>query len=207
MSRRSDWGPGVPSPRPAADDIDELADSLRWARQGDESAFADLYRNLQPRLFRYALALVGSDAEDVTAEAWLQIARDLRSFVGDGHAFRAWTATIVRHRALDLRRAQSRRPVDVVDDACLTQVAGGGDTQAEVEHRLSTESAIALIATLPRDQAEAVLLRVVMGLDAAAAAQVLGKKAGAVRVAAHRGLRTLTRTVEQRAERVGRGHV
>jgi len=200
----------VPSPRPAADDADDaddLSDSLRRARQGQEAGFAELYRDVQPRLYRYARALVGSDAEDVTAEAWLQIARDLRSFVGDGPAFRAWTATIVRHRALDLRRAQSRRPVQVVDDACLTAVAGGCDTEAEVEHRLSAETAVALIATLPRDQAEAVLLRVVMGLDAAAAAQVLGKKAGAVRVAAHRGLRTLAKTVGQQSEQVGARHV
>jgi RNA polymerase sigma-70 factor (ECF subfamily) len=34
-------------------------------------------------------------------------------------------------------------------------------------------------------------LRVVVGLDSAAAGQVLGKRSGAVRTAAHRGLRRL----------------
>lgn len=48
-----------------------------------------------------------------------------------------------------------------------------------------------MIARLPRDQAEAVLLRVVVGLDAKAAARVLGKRPGAVRTAAYRGLRKL----------------
>ena len=48
-----------------------------------------------------------------------------------------------------------------------------------------------LIGTLPPDQAEAVLLRAVLGLDAATAGQVLGKRPGAVRTAASRGLRTL----------------
>ena len=62
---------------------------------------------------------------------------------------------------------------------------------------MSTAAALALIATLPRDQAEAVLLRAVVGLDATAAGKVLGKRAGAVRVAAHRGLRTLARLLEQ----------
>ncbi len=46
---------------------------------------------------------------------------------------------------------------------------------------------------LPRDQAEAVLLRVVVGLDGPAAARVLGKRPGAVRTAAYRGLRRLAR--------------
>jgi RNA polymerase sigma-70 factor (ECF subfamily) len=50
---------------------------------------------------------------------------------------------------------------------------------------------------LPPDQAEAVLLRVVVGLDAESAGKVLGKRAGAVRTAAYRGLRTLASRLEQ----------
>ena len=46
---------------------------------------------------------------------------------------------------------------------------------------IATRAAIQLISTLPRHQAEAVLLRVVVGLDAVAAGRVLGKRPGAVR--------------------------
>jgi hypothetical protein len=52
---------------------------------------------------------------------------------------------------------------------------------------VSTDAAIALIASLSRDRAEAVLLRVALGLDAQTAGQVLGRRAGAVRTAARRG--------------------
>ena len=68
---------------------------------------------------------------------------------------------------------------------------GGDDTAGAAEESLSTTRAIELIAGLPPDQAEAVLLRAVVGLDAKSAAAVLGKRPGAVRVAAHRGLKTL----------------
>ncbi|MFE1783577.1 sigma factor-like helix-turn-helix DNA-binding protein, partial [Streptomyces sp. NPDC059506] len=57
---------------------------------------------------------------------------------------------------------------------------------------------VALIAELPRDQAEAVLLRVVVGLDATSTARVLGKRSGAVRMAAHRGLKRLAGRLEAR---------
>jgi RNA polymerase sigma-70 factor (ECF subfamily) len=57
---------------------------------------------------------------------------------------------------------------------------------------ISTEAALAFIATLPRDQAEIVILRVVVGLDAVQVARIVDKSPGAVRIAAHRGLRTLT---------------
>ena len=56
---------------------------------------------------------------------------------------------------------------------------------------LATGDTLALIAQLPQDQAEAVVLRVVVGLDAKSAAQTLGKRPGAVRTAAHRGLKRL----------------
>jgi RNA polymerase sigma-70 factor (ECF subfamily) len=50
---------------------------------------------------------------------------------------------------------------------------------------------------LPPDQAEAVLLRAVLGLDAQTAGHVLGKRPGAIRTAAYRGLRTLARQLER----------
>lgn len=54
---------------------------------------------------------------------------------------------------------------------------------------MSTERAQALIARLPGEQAEIVTLRVVAGMEVAQVAKLVGKREGAVRVAAHRGLR------------------
>lgn len=191
------WAAGTDSSvAPASSLADVGDDRLEAARSGDEVAFAAVYRATHPRLVRYAAAFVGQDAEDVAAEAWLQIARDLPRFSGTEQAFRAWAAAIVRNRALDHLRALSRRPSYAVETEYLDRPAGD-DTEASAAASLSTTEAIAMIASLPRDQAEAVLLRAVLGLDATAAAEVLGKRAGAVRVAAHRGLRTLARRLEQ----------
>ena len=70
---------------------------------------------------------------------------------------------------------------------------------------LATGRTMALIAQLPQDQAEAVVLRVVVGLDAKSAAKTLGKRPGAVRTAAHRGLKRLAELLgADGAERHGR---
>jgi RNA polymerase sigma-70 factor, ECF subfamily len=173
-------------------DTAALTLAVPLARHGDPEAFRILYRAVQPRLLRYLKGLVGAvDAEDVASETWAQIARDLGSFVGDGDAFRGWAATIARHRALDHLRRLRRRPATPVPVEALEYLAAVEDPATEAITAAGTDAAIAMIATLPRDQAEAVLLRAVMGLDAATAGRVLGKSAGAVRVAAHRGLRTL----------------
>jgi RNA polymerase sigma-70 factor (ECF subfamily) len=184
--------------QPEAGDMAELAEAVRRAQQGDPDAFRALYRDIQPRLLRYLHALAGDDAEDVAAETWLHITRDLPTFTGNYDAFRGWTATIARHRALDHLRHRARRPPAIpvpADD--LATLPGTDDTAQHALDNLATSHAITLIATLPPDQAEAVLLRAVLGLDAHTAGQVLGKRPGAIRTAAHRGLRTLARQLER----------
>ena len=54
-----------------------------------------------------------------------------------------------------------------------------------------------IVSSLPRDQAEIIMLRVVAGLDAGDVARMVGKTPGAVRVAAHRGLRRLADVAER----------
>ena len=180
-----------------------LDEALRAARAGDETGFVALYRDLQPRLLRYATALVGTEAEDVTAETWLQVARDLRGFSGDLDGFRGWVSTICRHRAMDSARARTRRPADHTDAVTFGDLPDRQDTYEATLGVLSTQWAMAQILALPRTEAEAVLLRAVVGLDAPTAGRVLGKRAGAVRVAAHRGLRRLARTLENERWRAG----
>jgi len=188
---RPEWAPDG-----YADHESELSEAVARAQAGDEEAFRIVYRAVQPGLLRYLRVLVGDDAEDVASEAWGQIARDLRSFSGDGNGFRGWAATIGRHRALDHVRWLRRRPVAAAGIEALADEPGSDDTERLALDGVSTDRAIALIATLPPDQAEAVLLRVVVGLDAETAAGVLGKRAGAVRTAAHRGLRRLAEVLD-----------
>jgi RNA polymerase sigma factor (sigma-70 family) len=171
----------------------ELGAALARAQEGDETAFAVAYRIVQPALLGYLRGLVGDDAEDVASEAWLEIARDLGRFKGDGAGFRGWTATIARHRALDQLRRRRTRPRPAALDQAALDLPGRHSTHDQALESLSTERALELVRALPRDQAEAVLLRVVVGLDGPAAARVLGKRPGAVRTAAHRGLRRLAR--------------
>jgi RNA polymerase sigma factor (sigma-70 family) len=171
----------------------DLGAAVARAQEGDEAAFAIVYQIVQPGLLGYLRGLVGNEAEDVASDAWLEIARDLGRFKGDGAGFRGWTATIARHRALDHLRRQRVRPRSGTLEQDVLNLPGPHSTQEQALESLSTERALELVRSLPRDQAEAVLLRVIVGLDGPAAARVLGKRPGAVRTAAHRGLKRLAR--------------
>jgi RNA polymerase sigma-70 factor, ECF subfamily len=190
--RESGAGLGAKRGAVLGDDA-ELTAAVLAAQDGDETAFRTVYRAVHPRLLGYVRTLVGDpDAEDVTSEAWLQIARDLERFSGDADRFRGWAARIARNRALDHLRMRGRRPAIGGDETELTGKAAESDTAGEAMEALATGRTLSLIAQLPQDQAEAVVLRVVMGLDAKTAAETLGKRPGAVRTAAHRGLKRLT---------------
>jgi RNA polymerase sigma-70 factor (ECF subfamily) len=170
---------------------EEFAGLLAAAQGGDEAAFSRLWRDVNPALLRYLRVIAPGAEEDIAAETWVQVVRGLPSFRGDEQAWRAWLFTTTRRRAIDQTRHRSRRPEVPLDDLTAAQLPGGPDSAEAAMESLSTAAAIALVSGLPRLQAEVILLRVVAGLDTESVARLLRKKPGAVRVAAHRGLRRL----------------
>ena len=170
---------------------DDLADALTAAIRGDRVGFAVLWQCLQPPLLRYLRVVVGDAAEDVASETWLQVARDLDRFVGQPSGFRVWLFRIARHRALDERRRMQRRDLPREPGTAGESEAPARDVALDVLEYADTLWALRLVASLAPDQAEAVMLRVVVGLDVAQTAAVLGKRSGAVRIATMRGLRRL----------------
>jgi RNA polymerase sigma-70 factor, ECF subfamily len=169
---------------------DDVEDALVRARSGDETAFLRLWENLHPRLLRYLHVLGCDEPDDVASETWLHVVRDLGRFDGCADDFRYWLFAIGRHRAIDASRTRIRSRRRLMTTAAGPSV-DHNPVEDEVFDGLSTRQAVALVAGLSRDQAEAVALRVIAGLDTTAAARILGKSPGAVRVALHRGLRAL----------------
>ena len=167
-----------------------FGETLARAKAGDEAAFACIFRDVQPALLRY-LRVIASEHEDVASDTWLQVMAGLGRFRGGEQEFRAWLFTIARHRAADAGRSRGRRPEVPLDMPALAQEPTTRDAADQALEAMSTQAALELIASLPPDQAEIIMLRVVAGLDAGDVARIVGKKPGAVRVAAHRGLRRL----------------
>ena len=174
----------------------EFSQVLSAAARGDEEAFGRLWHDLQPRVLRYFAVVSPAAAEDLASETWLGVVRGIERFRGTEPAFRAWVFTIARHEALDRWRRAAHRPTeDLAVDGLMERVAPDDPAAAAVEG-FSTRAALAVVATLPAGQAEAIVLRVVAGLDVDRVAAIMDKRPGTVRVLTHRGLRRL-------AERLG----
>jgi RNA polymerase sigma-70 factor (ECF subfamily) len=174
-------------------ETDPLDEALARARSGDETGFLLLWDALHPRLLRYLQVLGCDDVDDVAGETWLHVVRDLHRFKkGGADDFRAWLFTIGRHRAVDAARSRNRFRDKVLTEQAVPPQVDPNPVEDAVLAGLSTRQAVALVAGLSRDQAEVVALRIIAGLDTEAVARILRKSPGAVRVALHRGLRTLS---------------
>jgi RNA polymerase sigma-70 factor (ECF subfamily) len=169
--------------------VDEV---IRRAQQGDADALGQLWRSYQHLLLRYFRGKGMREPEDLASTVWLEVAASLPRFGGDEEGFRRWLFTIAARRRIDDIRSEKRRedrdrrtPVSPSDLAA-------SDASEEAEYAMALERALAFVSTLPEDQAEAVLLRVVADLSVADVAAIMGRREGNVRVLVHRGLKLLS---------------
>jgi RNA polymerase sigma-70 factor, ECF subfamily len=170
---------------------DDFARVLAAAQGGSDDQFAVLWRDANPALLRYLRVLAPDQAEDIAAEAWVHVIRNLGKFVGDEAAWRAWLFTTARRRLFDQARARKRHPAEALEEVAAAELPSSPDTAQIVMENLATEAAVELVSQLPVAQAEVIMLRVVVGMDTEAVAAVLNKTPGNVRVTAHRGLKAL----------------
>lgn len=165
---------------------------LAAAQTGAEWAFAVLYREANPRLLRYFGSRARSEAQDLAAETWMAVARQIGSFEGNEDDFRRWLFTIAHHQLVGHYRSAGRRRDEPVPDSDLDGIAAPADPADDVVGALSAQQAVErMTAALSPEQAEIVLLRVLGGLTVEQVAEIVGKRPGAVRVAQHRALKKL----------------
>ncbi len=173
---------------------DDFGDILAAAKAGQEWAVGALYDAMAASLLRYLTWEERAEAEDIAGETWLAVAERIARFEGDEAAFRSRLFAIARRRLADHRRRGARRRTVPVPGDELASISGAPDPADLVVEKLSGDEALALLTrTLPADQAEVVVLRVVGGLSVEETAAALGKRAGNVRVLQHRALKRLAR--------------
>jgi RNA polymerase sigma-70 factor (ECF subfamily) len=156
-------------------------------RTGDRRREPDeVYRRFAPGVLGYARAQGADEPEDLAADVFVQVVRDLPRFKGDDHALRRWVFTIAHHRLVDHHRQRRRRPrfvpADGVDVASPT--LGGSD--------LVDPALLRALRQLTRRQRDVVLLRFVADLPIADVARLLRRRQGAIKALQHRALTSLS---------------
>ncbi len=165
---------------------------MRRARAGDADAWEALYRRAYPRLFAYARRRLATpdEAEDAVSETMMRAYDRVSDFHWRGGGFEAWLFVICRNIVFESNRRHGR-PLPALDPSF--------DLLPE-ERVIADEEAArvrAAFTTLSPEEREVLELRVVGGLGAKQVGRLMGKKAGAVRMAQSRALARLREMVEE----------
>ena len=161
------------------------------AREGDREALGQLWRAYNHLLLRYFRGKGMADADDLASTVWIEVANALHRFEGGEPEFRRWLFTIAARRRIDDIRASKRRSAHNERHEDWRAPVMTLSAAEESEQAAALERALAIVRSLPPDQAEAVLLRVVADLSVAEVASIMGRREGNVRVLVHRGLKRL----------------
>ncbi len=142
-------------------------DLVRAFQAGSEGAFQALFERYGDRAFFFALGLTRSDplAEEAVQDAFFAFLKGLDRFRPGGKgSFRSWLFKAVRSRALDLLRKEGRLvPLQEGGDPALFE--DGRDGPGVFERRERTLLLGRALASLPREQREAVVLKVFEGMS------------------------------------------
>jgi len=166
------------------------------AERLEPSGFTKLYEKHRLSVYRYLRARTHSDEDalDLAATTFERAYANLGRFRRRDGGVQAWLLRIARNTAIDAHR-RHRPTVDLA----------GADTQlrrtAVEADRLDQERVemLDLVARLPGDQGEALLLRYAGGLTAREIGFVIGKREGAVQKQIERGLAALREAFDDHA--------
>ena len=164
------------------------------------AAVEDLLRFLRPLVMRYCRAKLGrlprsvSSADDVAQEVCLAVFRALPSYQQLGRPFLSFVYGIAAHKVADVHRANTRDKSDPIAEAPDVMSLDDGPEQLTLRNELVEQTGV-LLQTLTQRQRDILIMRVVMGMSAQETADVVGTTAEAIRVAQHRALNRLRKTL------------
>lgn len=184
----------------------KLSGLVARAVQGDRQAIEDLLTQIRPMVVRYCRARLGrtgggayTTADDVAQEVCVAVLNSLPRYENLGRPFNAFVFGIASNKVMDAHRRASRdmsSPTDTLPD--YADADRGPEAHAMAV--AASDQMKKLLDTLPPNQREVLLLRVVVGMSAEETGALLDMTPGAVRVNQHRALAKLRQQVAPAAE-------
>ena len=170
---------------------EELRVQVRRAARGDEVAAGAIFDHYYPRVYRYARARLGidADAEDVAAETFARVLRGLNKFRWKGAGFEAWLFRIAANLIVDAHRKSGRE----LPEATPADERASEEKAPETIVLLAEQagSLRQMIDSLAPDQREVVLLRFAADMDTYEVGRVMDRNPNAVRQLQFRALQKL----------------
>jgi RNA polymerase sigma-70 factor (ECF subfamily) len=171
---------------------------MQAAQRGDSAAYLELLRAVTPRVRRLVMRQRGfagaAEAEDLVQDVLLSL-HSVRASYDSSRPFGPWLSAIVRNRLVDGARRYARtagREVRIdADDVTFSEL----EANVDIAELGDAETLHEAVRALPEGQRQAIELMKLQELSLKEAAETSGASVGALKVATHRAMATLRRTL------------
>ena len=168
-----------------------------WYRikDGDSSAFGELYDHFASAMFSLSLEILGDrwEAEEVIQDVFLTSGENPRSFTPQKGQFSSWLLVLTRNRSIDRYRSRKRRLERGESDETLTQKPDSNLVDGAEGATLNDERSHLRIAfkDLPKEQKEVLELSYFKGLNHNEISELLNLSLGTVKSRIRLGIEKL----------------
>lgn len=158
----------------------EIGDLVTRAKAGDGEAFEALVRLHLRAAYTVALGVTNdpADAEDVVQDSFVAALERIED-CHDPDRFSGWLMSIVRNRALNLRRSQAVRTTSPLED--VVSAASTSNPESDAARTLLRDDLTAALGELTETQRSVVLLHDLEGYKHREIGATLGISEGASR--------------------------
>jgi RNA polymerase sigma-70 factor (ECF subfamily) len=167
---------------------------LAAAQAGAGWAFRTIWQEYAASVAAFARARGSREADDLTSEVFLALFEQLPDFVGGEPELRSFVFSIAYRRVVDELRRRTRRG-ETREWSAEGDVRESPSAEDAAFERLGERSALSLLDSLPEDQRNVMVLRILGDLTIEQIAEVVGKRVGAVKALQHRALESLRKKV------------
>ena len=176
------------------------------AGAGDRDAFATLYNDYRPEVYRYLVGRTRNRdlAEDLTQEVFVRALRRIADFADrpGTSGFPAWLCVIARNLYTDhLKSARVRleTPTGQFFEADQLHASAEGDAVRQLEALEAADSVRKAMGRLTGNQRECIRLRYLEDLTLPETVAALGKREGAVKTLTCRAMASMRRALADEA--------
>jgi RNA polymerase sigma-70 factor (ECF subfamily) len=187
--------------RVETDDLPSDADLIHRFKTGDETAFNEIVRRYQKRLYAVALRMVRDHdvACDLSQEAFIRAYEGLKGFREDASLF-TWLYRIVVNLGINRRRVEKVRRFISLDDLKDKLVADRGNPSEDVDDSELRGIIKRAVDALPERQRAIFILRQYEGLQHQEIAEILGRSVGAIKAGYFHAVRKLREELKEFVE-------
>ena len=170
------------------DIVDPERERVERLRELDQSAWAALFDEHQPRIWRYVFGRTGDrqTADDVTSQVFVEALESIHRFRYRGKPILAWLFRIARNHMGKTFRSGKR------ETGALAAEPAADDSETTLDSIVIADA----LATLTRDQADTITLRYFSGYSTQEIAQFMGKSESSVYSLQIRAVASMRRYLE-----------